>query len=49
VESGDRRLRRSGSGMWTDGLAPKVVAPPVSVKDQCIGPREQILNVPIAC
>jgi hypothetical protein len=27
----------------------KVVAPPVSVKDQCVGPHEQVLNVPIAC
>jgi hypothetical protein len=23
--------------------------PPVSVKDRSVGPREQVLNVPIAC
>jgi hypothetical protein len=34
--------------MWKTG-AFKVVAPPVSVKDRWIGPREQVLNVPIAC
>jgi hypothetical protein len=26
-----------------------VVAPLVSVKDQWVGPREQVLNVPITC
>jgi hypothetical protein len=34
--------------MWKAG-AFKAVAPPVSVKDRWVGPREQILNVPITC
>jgi hypothetical protein len=41
-------LRRLGSGVWKVGTF-KVVAPPVSVKNQCVGPYEQVLNIPIAC
>jgi hypothetical protein len=48
VKSGDCRLGRSGSDMWKAGTS-KVIAPPVSVKDRWVGPREQVLNVPIAC
>jgi hypothetical protein len=48
VESGDSWLGRSGSGMLKTGTS-KVVAPPVSIKDRWVGPREQVLNVPIAC
>jgi hypothetical protein len=42
----DRWLGRSGSGMWKADTS-KFVAPPVSDKDRWVGPREQILNVPI--
>jgi hypothetical protein len=48
VESGDSWLGRSGSGMWQAGTS-KVVAPPVSVKDRWVAPRELALNVLIAC
>jgi hypothetical protein len=34
--------------MWKAGTF-QVVAPPVSIKDRWVGPREQVLNVPIAC
>jgi hypothetical protein len=34
--------------MWKAGTS-KVVAPPMSVKDWWVGPREQVLNVSIAC
>jgi hypothetical protein len=37
-----------GVGMWQAGTS-KVVDPPVSVKDRSVGPRKQVLNVPIAC
>jgi hypothetical protein len=47
VESGDHQLGRSGSGLWKASTS-KAVAPPMLVKDRWIGPREQILNVPIA-
>jgi hypothetical protein len=47
VESGDRRLERLGSGMWQADIF-KAIAPPVSVKDRWVGPREQVLHVPIA-
>jgi hypothetical protein len=47
-ERGDSWSGRSGSDTWKAGTS-KVVAPPVSVKDRSIGPREQVLNVPIAC
>jgi hypothetical protein len=48
VESGDHRLGRSGSGLLKTGTS-KVVVPPVSIKDRWVGPREQVLNVPIIC
>jgi hypothetical protein len=48
VKRGDHRLGRSGTGM-SKADAFKVVAPPVSVKDRLVGPREQVLNVPITC
>jgi hypothetical protein len=48
VESGDSWLGRSGSDMWQASTS-KVVPPPVSVKDRWVSPREQVLNVPIAC
>jgi hypothetical protein len=45
----DHRLGKSRSEMWKAGTS-KVVPPlPVSVKDRWVGPREQVLNVPIAC
>jgi hypothetical protein len=34
--------------MWQAGTS-EVVAPPRLVKDHSVGPREQVLNVPIAC
>jgi hypothetical protein len=43
----DHQLGRSGSVIWKVGTS-KVVAPPVSVKDRCVGPREQVLNIHIA-
>jgi hypothetical protein len=48
VESGDRRLGRSGSDMWNAGTS-KVVDLPVSVKDRWVGPREQVLNISTVC
>jgi hypothetical protein len=48
VENGDRQLGRSGSVIWQASTF-KVVALTVSVKDRSVGPREQVLNVPIAC
>jgi hypothetical protein len=33
--------------MWQAGTS-NVVPPPVSIKDHSVGPREQVLNVPIA-
>jgi hypothetical protein len=48
VKSGDRRLERSESGVRKAGTS-KVVASAVLVMDQCVSPREQVLNVPIAC
>jgi hypothetical protein len=42
----DHRLGRSGSEMWKASTS-KVVALPMSVKDHWVGPREQVLNVPI--
>jgi hypothetical protein len=48
VERGDHGLGRSGSGIWKAD-AFKAVALPVSVKDQWVGPHEQVLNVLIAC
>jgi hypothetical protein len=48
VESEDHLLGRSGSVMWKD-VTSKVVSPSVSVKDQWVGPRKQVLNVSIAC
>jgi hypothetical protein len=41
------RLGRSGSVMWR-ARTYKVVPPPLSVKDQWVGPREQVWNVLIA-
>jgi hypothetical protein len=46
-ERGGSWLGRSGGGTWKAGTF-KVVALPVSVKDRSVGPREQVLNVPIA-
>jgi hypothetical protein len=48
VESGDRRLGRSESGMWKAGTS-KVVVLVVLVMDLSVGPREQVLNVSITC
>jgi hypothetical protein len=42
----DYRLGMSGSVIWQADTF-KVVAPPVSVRDRWVGPREQVLNVPI--
>jgi hypothetical protein len=47
MESKDHRLGRSESVMWKAGTS-KVVAPPVLVKNRWVGPREQVLNVPVA-
>jgi hypothetical protein len=44
----DRRLGRSGSVMWKAGTS-KSIAPSVLVEDRWVGPREQVLNVLIAC
>jgi hypothetical protein len=48
VERGDRRLGKSGSGMWKAN-AFKAVAPTCVVKDRWVSPREQVLNAPIVC
>jgi hypothetical protein len=48
VKSGDLRLGKSGSDMWKVSTS-KTVALPVSIKDRWVSPREQVLNVPIAC
>jgi hypothetical protein len=47
VESRDRLWRRLESGTWQAGTF-KVVALPVLIKNRCVGPHEQVLNVPIA-
>jgi hypothetical protein len=46
----DRRLGRSGSVM-SKPAPPRLCSPPslVSHKDRWVGPREKVLNVPIAC
>jgi hypothetical protein len=44
----DHWLGRSGILMWQASTS-KVVATPVSVKDQWVGPCEQVLNVLITC
>jgi hypothetical protein len=44
----DHQLRRVGSVMCRVDTS-KVVAPSVSVKDRCVGPREHVLNVLITC
>jgi hypothetical protein len=44
----NRRLGRLGSVMYKAGTS-KVVAPPKSFKNRWVDPREQVLNVPIAC
>jgi hypothetical protein len=38
-------------GEWVCGkpAPPRLYLPPVSIKDRSVGPREQVLNVPIAC
>jgi hypothetical protein len=39
-----------GRGVVREKLVPSRLYPPLgSVKDQWVGPREQVLNVPIAC
>jgi hypothetical protein len=42
----NHQLGRWGSVIWKV-VTFKVVAPPVPVKDRWVGPREQVLNVPI--
>jgi hypothetical protein len=44
----DFQLVRSGSEMWKAGTS-KIVAPACSVMDRWVGPRKQVLNIPIAC
>jgi hypothetical protein len=43
------QLVRKG-GEWVCGkpTPPRLYPPPVSIKDRSVGPREQVLNVPIA-
>jgi hypothetical protein len=38
-------------GEWVCGKSapPRLYPPPVSIKDRSVGPREQVLSVPIAC
>jgi hypothetical protein len=39
-----------GRGVVCEKLAPSMLwPPPVSVKDRWVGPREEVLNVPITC
>jgi hypothetical protein len=49
--SGKRRtVGWEGRRVWCGKPAPpRLYPPPVLIKDRWIGPREQVLNVPIAC
>jgi hypothetical protein len=48
---GKRRQLVVKVGEWICGklAPPRLYPPPVSIKDHSVGPREQVLNVSIAC
>jgi hypothetical protein len=48
-ESGDSWLGKSGSGYVASRYLQGYSSPHMSIKDRSVGPREQVLNVPIAC